>query len=280
MAATSRSAGSCAAHCSTTNWFRPRPIYGSVPTAGTRCSGGRNRRLTCPRWVAAVRRCRFSRAPCPRCPAMRSQAELGRGGMAVAHQARQLRPQPRRRPEGVANGVAGRCSGGVAAESERLRARLQHPGIVQVSCAGEHDGRSYFSLEFCGGGGRSAPAGPGAPMEAARGGPGSGRAASGRRLPTGPGSSTATSNRPISCSTPFPTEAYRTHRGENKESLPFGPRPDLDRSVPSALCLWGEYVVPKLTDFGLAKLLTSDNAEPVRSGEVLGTLAYVASRNS
>ena len=34
--------------------------------------------------------------------------------------------------------------------------------------------------------------------------------------------------------------------------------------------------MPKITDFGLAKLLASDTAEPARSGAVLGTPAYVA----
>ena len=31
-------------------------------------------------------------------------------------------------------------------------ARLQHPNIVQVHEVGEHEGRPFFSLEFCGGG--------------------------------------------------------------------------------------------------------------------------------
>src|SRR5262249_2640387 len=31
-------------------------------------------------------------------------------------------------------------------------ARLQHPNIVQIHEVGDHDGRPYFSLEFCGGG--------------------------------------------------------------------------------------------------------------------------------
>ena len=51
-------------------------------------------------------------------------------------------------------------SGGHADDAERRRfrtegeavARLQHPGIVQVFEVGEHDGRSFFSLEFCAGG--------------------------------------------------------------------------------------------------------------------------------
>src|SRR5207248_11114869 len=51
-------------------------------------------------------------------------------------------------------------SGGHASQDDLSRfqrethaiARLQHPNIVQVHEVGEHDGRPFFSMEFCPGG--------------------------------------------------------------------------------------------------------------------------------
>jgi serine/threonine-protein kinase len=79
--------------------------------------------------------------------------ELGRGGMGVVYQARHLKLN---RPVALKMILAGSHAG--AADLTRFQteaqaiARLRHPNIVQIHEVGEHEGKPYFSLEFCGGG--------------------------------------------------------------------------------------------------------------------------------
>jgi hypothetical protein len=80
-------------------------------------------------------------------------AELGRGGMGVVYKARQTRLG---RLVALKMILAGGHAG--AADLTRFRteaqaiARIQHPNIVAVHEVGEHEGRPFFSLEFCPGG--------------------------------------------------------------------------------------------------------------------------------
>ena len=79
--------------------------------------------------------------------------ELGRGGMGVVYRARQTRLNRlvalKMILSGVHAGAAERARFG--AETQAI-GQLQHPNIVQVHEIGEHDGKPYFSLEFCSGG--------------------------------------------------------------------------------------------------------------------------------
>jgi len=79
--------------------------------------------------------------------------KLGEGGMGVVYKARHVKL-------GRLVALKMILSGGHAREAELARfrteaeaiARLQHPNIVQVYEVGEHDGKPFFSLEFCSGG--------------------------------------------------------------------------------------------------------------------------------
>ncbi len=92
--------------------------------------------------------------PLPSVPGYEVLRELKRGGMGVVYQARQF---------GFNRIVALKMilSGSHAGPDDLARfrieqeavARLQHPGIVQVFEVGECEGKPFFSMEFCPGGG-------------------------------------------------------------------------------------------------------------------------------
>jgi hypothetical protein len=89
----------------------------------------------------------------PVLPGYEILGELGRGGMGVVYQARQIK---------LNRLVALKMilSGGHAGKQELARfraeaeavARLAHPNIVQIHEVGEQDGRPYFALEYVAGG--------------------------------------------------------------------------------------------------------------------------------
>jgi eukaryotic-like serine/threonine-protein kinase len=88
--------------------------------------------------------------PLPKIPGFELEKELGRGGMGVVYQARQLDP-----PRPVALKVLRPKADPVVfarlrAEAEAL-ARLRHPNVVEVYGIGEHAGRPYLIMEFCDG---------------------------------------------------------------------------------------------------------------------------------
>jgi WD40 repeat protein len=186
----------------------------------------------------------------PTVPGYEILAELGRGGMGIVYKARQLALGRTVALKMILSGAQARPEelSRFRTEAEAI-ARLQHPDIVQIFEVGEHEGRPFFSLEFC------------------------------------PGGSLAQKLR----GTPLPPEeagwlverlARAMHAAHQKnivhrdlkpgnvllapptdEGLPAGGRPS-----------WG---TPKVTDFGLAKELDVE-AGQTSPGAVLGTPSYMA----
>jgi serine/threonine protein kinase len=116
--------------------------------ASTLASPGAGRSLSAP-----VRKVGGTSRDWPTVPGYEILGELGRGGMGVVYQARQV---------GLNRVVALKMilKGAQAGEKDLARfraeaaaiARLQHPNIVQIYDVGEAAGRPYFVLEFVAGG--------------------------------------------------------------------------------------------------------------------------------
>src|SRR5262249_49136833 len=89
----------------------------------------------------------------PVVPGFEVLEELGRGGMGVVYKARQA---PLQRLVALKMILAGGAAGSGARERFRGEAdavaRLQHPHIVQLYAAGEHDGLPFLALELVDGG--------------------------------------------------------------------------------------------------------------------------------
>jgi formylglycine-generating enzyme required for sulfatase activity len=175
--------------------------------------------------------------PLPLVPGYAILSELGRGGMGVVFKARQL---------SLNRVVALKMiqGGGLASGEEQRRfraeaeavARLQHPNVVQVHEVGEHNGRPFFSLEFC----------PGGSLD---------RKLAGTPLP--------------------PEEAARLAEALARAVDVAHRKGVIHRDLKPANVLLGEGGVPKVTDFGLAKFLDDDSGR-TRPGQVMGTPSYMA----
>jgi WD40 repeat protein/serine/threonine protein kinase len=187
--------------------------------------------------------------------------ELGRGGMSVVYQAQQLRPNRL-----VALKMISAGTHASARELERFRseadaiAQLQHPHIVQVYEVGEQDGCPYFALEYVAGGSLD-------------------RYLAGMPQP------------PQAAAVLVERLAHAIHHAHQRGVIHRDLKPAnvllqladsrLQNeaghvvSSQSASCKL-QAAIPKITDFGLAKLLRGDTGAPTQSGDVLGTPSYMA----
>lgn len=175
--------------------------------------------------------------PLPAIPGYEVLAELGRGGMGVVYKARELSLG---RTVALKMVLAGAHAG--SEEHKRFRneaetlARLQHPNLVQIYNIGELEGKPYFSLEYIDGGDlESKFDGKPQPPEEAA------------RL-------TATLARAVQV-------AHQSHI--------------VHRDLKPANVLLTADGTPKITDFGLAKQLDS-NQGGTRTGAIMGTPSYMS----
>ncbi len=186
---------------------------------------------------------------------------LGQGGMGVVYKARQHKLNRL-----VALKMV--LAGGLAKprELERFRteaeavAQLQHPNIVQIYEIGEYARRPFLALEYVDGGSLD---------ECLAGFPQPARAAA-QLVET------------LARAMHYAHECGIVHRDLKPANvLLAGGRPlaagrRAEKARSSALFTSPNALVPKITDFGLAKLLDSDAAGPTRTGDVLGTPSYMA----
>jgi len=162
---------------------------------------------------------------------------LGRGGMGIVYQARQVQ---------LKRLVALKMirAGDLADDSERARfrteveavARLHHPNIVQIYQVGEHNGQPFCALEFVSGGTLA------------------------DRLAGTPQT---------------PRQAAELVRTLALAMDVAHQRGIVHRDLKPGNVLLTTDGTPKITDFGLAKHLDEDTAQ-TRTGAVMGTPAYMA----
>ena len=173
----------------------------------------------------------------PTVPGYEILGELGRGGMGVVYKARQI---------GLNRIVALKMVlAGAHASPEKLArfhteavavARAQHPNIVQIYEVGEHDGLPYFSLEYI----------DGSPLD--------------KKIDRKP-------QKPREAAELTLAMANAMHYAHERNIV--------HRDLKPANVLVSTSGVAKVTDFGLAKAVESDDSH-TRSGTILGSPSYMA----
>lgn len=164
-------------------------------------------------------------------------AELGRGGMGVVYKARHIRLN---RLVALKVLLAGAHASGeqlkrLQSEAEAL-ARLQHANVVQIFEVGEHHGQPFLALEFVEGGSLA------------------------KRLDA----DVLTS---LEAASLVETLARAVHVAHLHQIV--------HRDLKPGNILLSADGTPKVTDFGLAKLLDGDGTQ-TESGAILGTINYMA----
>jgi eukaryotic-like serine/threonine-protein kinase len=195
----------------------------------------------------------------PEIPGYEIQSELGRGGMGVVHKARHiglnrlvavkmLRPDSAAGPETLAR---------FRIEAEAL-ARLQHPNIIAIYDIGTAEGRPFFSMEYVAGGSLA-------------------------QILDGRPQDIMGSARILETLARTMADVHRqgiVHRDLKPANILLSTE-SKGLSSESAVSLLSTQhsvlitVIPKISDFGLAKIRSTGN-RLTASGIVMGTLCYMA----
>jgi hypothetical protein len=182
---------------------------------------------------------------------------LGRGGMGIVYKGEHL---ALKRTVAIKMILAGAHAG--SEESARFRAeaeavaRLQHPNIVQVFEVGEADGRPYFALEFVDGG-SLAGALAATPQEPR---------ASAQLVLALAGAVQAAHDKGVVHRDLKPANILLHRKSETQN-----PKSEMGSDLGFRISDFE----PKVTDFGLAKLLDADTGR-TQTGQVMGTPSYMA----
>jgi hypothetical protein len=188
-------------------------------------------------------------SPLPSLPGYEILRELGRGGMGVVFQARQIALD---RLVALKVLLGGRYAS--AASRARFKsevesiARLQHPNLIQVFEIGEHEGHTYFTMEYVGGGNLE------------------------ERIESGP----LGNNEAAKLVAILARAMHAAHeRGVIHRDLK--PANVLLSASPVREEEWGVrgFGIPKITDFGLAKRMDVPSSQ-TRTEQVMGTPSYMA----
>jgi eukaryotic-like serine/threonine-protein kinase len=170
-------------------------------------------------------------------PGFRILGELGRGGMGTVYKAWQVKLKRIVALKVLRADAYAETNAAARFQAEaEAAARFQHPNIVQVFEVGEHDGTGYLVLEYAAGGGL---------------------------------------DRRLSENLQDPRENARLIEILARAIHFAHERGIVHRDLKPANVLLTDDGVPKITDFGLAKLLEREDAL-TRQGEIAGTPSYMA----
>ena len=206
--------------------------------------------------------------PLPAVPGYEILEELGRGGMGIVYKARDLQLK---RLVALKMILGGGHANPEMIERFRAEAkavaRLQHPNIVQIYEIGEHEGLPFFSLEFVNGGALNTYlAGmPQAPRDAATL---VGTLARAMQVAHEAG----IVHRDLK---PANILLARSSRAVGEEAGASTPGSSVSGATSVTVPENLQTVVPKVSDFGLAKQLDDQEGRTV-SGAIMGTPSYMA----
>ena len=198
----------------------------------------------------------------PALPGYEILEELGRGGMGVVYKARQTSANRLVALKLIRDGA-------LASAQERARfrveaeaaGRMQHPNIVHIFEAGEHQGQQFFAMELVEGGTLDKHL-TGQPLPAAQ---------------------AAELIRALALAVQHAHERNIVHRDLKPANILLQ-RSEIrsqrsektDATLSSDLCPLTSDLFPKVSDFGLAKRLDADSTAMTQTGAVLGTASYMA----